>query len=706
MKKIIQNLRDGETKIIDAPIPNNSSNNILIKSTASLISTGTEKMLTDFGSSNWYQRVKKNPDKVKQVINKIKTDGIVPTFESVNNKLDQPIELGYCNVGIIQEIGSNVRGYSIGDRVISNGSHSEYNSVPVNLTCRVPVNVSDEEAAFTVMGAIALHGIRLAKLSIGEKVVVIGMGIIGLITTQILIKTGHKVLCIDIDQNRLDIAKSFGAEVHNSSNDDFLYETAEEFSNSNGVDAVFITSTSNSDQIIHDSAEISRKRGRIILIGVTGLNLDRSDFYEKELVFQVSCSYGPGRYDVNYELDGNDYPIGYVRWTERRNFECILEMISNKTIILDKLISRKINFENALDAYEDIKNSRKFLGVIFKYKKDDNQSLNNVLSNSLERKINYSKKTNASIGIIGAGNFTSKVILPNLKYIKNIELNTIISKSGLSSNLLMKKYSFINNSTNSDFIFDNKKIDTVFITSRHDSHSKFICNALKTNKNIFVEKPMAINNEQLEEIRALVPKSKSKIFVDFNRRFSPHIKKMKTLISKISIPKAININVNSGMIDKDHWTQDLKIGGGRIIGEVCHFIDLALFLSGSKIKNWNVVKMKSQKNDTLSISFEYENGSIATINYFSNGNSQYHKENIEVFIGNKILKLDNFKKLRGYGWNNFKSMNLWSQDKGHKNAINEFITSCMDNHDSPILFQDLYDVTKVSIDISNKINKS
>ncbi len=703
MKKIFQNLKNGKTLLEEVPVPSNSKNNLLIKSSLSLISPGTEKMLTEFGDQSWITRIKKNPDRVSQVLNKIKTDGILPTIESINNKLNTPIELGYCNVGKIVELGQNVRGFKIGDRVISNGSHASFNSISKNLSAKIPDNVNDETAVFAVLGAIGLQGIRLANLTIGEKVVVIGMGVIGLLTTQILISHGCKVLSIDIDEKKLEIAKKYGAQVYNTKKLEFLNEVIEDFTDGVGADAVLITSSSDDNQIIHNAAKISRTRGRIILIGVTGLKLNREDFYEKELSFQVSCSYGPGRYDENYETEGNDYPIGYVRWTEKRNFELVLQLMSQNKIVVDDLISSRFSFDKSLEAYEILKSEKNQLGIIFDYKDDNNQITKSIIVSQHDNRKSSGNDKKLSIGFIGSGNFTSKVILPNLKKINNTHLHTIASHSGSSSTYSAKKYGFEINTTDVSLVFSDTSINTIFICSRHDTHAEFVLKALEQNKNIFVEKPLALTLEQLKNIRETYSKSNSVLFVDFNRRFSPLSILAKELLSDIKLPKAINFNINSGAIDKKSWVQNAKIGGGRIIGEVCHFIDFLFFLIQSKVDYWHSISMDNETNDTLTICIKFKDGSIGNINYFSNGSVKYPKESIEIFTGNKVLKIDNFKKLTGYGWKNFKSKKLWSQDKGHSTAIKEFISSIQNNDFPPILIEEIFDVSKLSIEVSNKI---
>ncbi len=703
MKKIFQNIKNGETILEDVPVPSNQSNNLLISSSLSLISPGTEKMLTEFGSQSWLTRIRKNPDRVAQVLSKIKTDGILPTIESVNSKLNIPIELGYCNVGEVVDIGMNVRGFKIGDRVISNGSHADFNSVSKNLVAKVPDNVNNQTAVFTVLAAVGLQGIRLANLTIGEKVIVIGLGVIGLLTTQILISHGCEVLCIDINDEKLDIARKYGAKVYNSKKLEFLGEVADEFTDGVGADAVIITSSSNDNSIIHNAAKISRKRGRIILVGVTGLKLNRDDFYEKELSFQVSCSYGPGRYDDSYEVNGNDYPIGYVRWTEKRNFEFVLELMSKGKLKVDELISSKYSFNEAIKAYSELNKQSNLLGIIFDYG-NTKKEINSVIQ--LPSKINRksSNQNNKTIiGIIGSGNFTSKVILPNLSKIKDIRLRTIASNTGSSSTHSAKKYSFEINTTDTNEIIDDKQINTIFICSRHNTHSEFVIKSLERNKNIFVEKPLALSLEELENIKKAYSKSSSILFVDFNRRFSSLAIKARNLLANNKLPKAINFNINSGEIDKKNWVQDINIGGGRIIGEVCHFIDFLFYLTQSEVSNWNVINMDNDTNDTVSISLKFKDGSIGNINYFSNGNNKYPKENIEVFSGNKVLKLENFLKLKGYGWSRFKSKKLWSQDKGHAKAIRDFISSTQNEGCSSVSFEEIYNVSKLSIEISNKI---
>ena len=702
MKQIFQSLKNGKTQLIEIPSPSVSSGYLLIKSNKTLISSGTERMLVDFGRSNIIQKGLKQPDKVKKIIEKISSDGLKPTIDSIFSKLDQPLPLGYCNVGRIIEKGSDDSDFEINDRVVSNGNHSEFVKVPLNLCAKIPDNVSDDEASFTILGSVALQGIRLVSPTLGETVVVTGLGLIGLLTVQLLKAHGCRVLAIDFDQARCNLAKSFGAEVVNLSNGEDPIKAAEVFSRYKGVDAVIISASTSSNEPVSQAAKMCRKKGRIVLVGVSGLNLSRDDFYEKELSFQVSCSYGPGRYDSNYEENGNDYPIGYVRWTEQRNFEAVLDLMSSKSLDVEKLISHSFDLEEAKKAYDLVFDSKDSLGIILNYSHQNNQ-----LSKTVEIETDIKKGTDTSkvnISLIGAGNYTAKTILPKISK-NDVNFIGIGSENGMSGTLLGKKYGFKNSTTDIDNLINDSSSNTIFITTRHDTHSDFVIKALKANKNVFVEKPLCINFQQLKDIRktyteALKENKNLKLMVGFNRRFSPQIEKIKTLIKTSKEKASFIMTVNSGFLPKDHWTQDKNIGGGRIIGEACHFIDLISYLSDGNIESWSSVKMKASTNDTLSISLKFDNGSIGCINYFSNGSIALPKERLEVFTGNKTLILDNFKKLKGFGWKNFKKLNLWNQDKGQDKCFHEFISSIKDNSPSPISFEDIFEVTKLSIEIS------
>jgi predicted dehydrogenase/threonine dehydrogenase-like Zn-dependent dehydrogenase len=691
MKQIIQDLSSGDTILEDLPAPLVKTGHVLIKTTRSLVSLGTERMLVEFGKSNLFQKAKQQPDKVKDVINKIKTDGLKPTINAVFNKLGQPIPLGYCNVGKVIAIGKGVQDFSIGDRVASNGPHAEIVCVPRNLVVKIPDNVTDDEATFTVIGSIGLQGIRLVNPTFGETIVVVGLGLIGLITAQLLKANGCHVIGFDFDTNKVNIAKSFGIDAINPSDGIDQVAYVINATNSIGADSVIITASNKSNDIITQSAKMSRKRGRIILVGVVGLDISRADFYEKELTFQVSCSYGPGRYDDNYEQKGEDYPLPFVRWTEKRNFEAILKAISNKTIELEPLITEKI----ALNEYQRIYGNMSQNNSIASILVYPEHQLNS--NRSIEISSNKIKSTNGIVGIIGAGNFTSAMILPCLKK-TSAKLKFISSSNGLSGTTLAKKFRINNSTTDNSIILEDKEVDLVIITTRHNSHAKLVIDSLQSGKNVFVEKPLALNNDELDKVVIAYSKSGKTLTVGFNRRFAPLAIQMKKVLGSVNSPMNIVATMNAGFIPSKVWVHDMEIGGGRIIGEACHFIDLITYLSGSKVKSvcMNSIGIQTNENtDNASILLKYENGTNAVINYFSNGSKAYAKERIEVYHQEKTLVMDNWRKLQGFGFSSFNSSSS-GQDKGHQNQFNLLINAIQKGGDQIIPFDEIVNTTKAS----------
>ncbi len=679
MKQLIQSLNDGKTTIIDIPKPICSSVNVLIKTNLSLVSLGTEKMLVEFGKGSLISKARQQPEKVKEVISKIMSDGLAPTISAVKNKLQQPIPLGYCNVGTVVEVGCDVLEFKIGDRVASNGPHAEYVSVSKNLVSKIPDDVTDEEAAFTVIGAIGLQGIRLVKPTFGETVVVIGLGLIGLITSQLLKANGCNVIGFDFDESKVKLAKSFGIDSVNPGNGIKQIEYVLENTNHVGCDAVLITASNPTNEIISQSAKMSRKRGRIVLVGVVGLNINRSDFYEKELSFQVSCSYGPGRYDSNYEAEGNDYPLPFVRWTEKRNFETVLNSLSNNLLDVKTLITEKVKFDNYHTIYDNIGKSNSIASILV-YNKSKKGIKSDILKITEPKKYNFSKPV---IGIIGAGNFTGSTILPNLKK-AGAQIKSIASSKGLSGTIQARKFSIENSTTDYKSILKDNEINTVLVATQHGSHSMFACEALKNNKHVFVEKPLSTTWEGLKRVETAYKESKGWLTVGFNRRFAPLATELKKRLSTNKMN--IVATMNAGFIPHDVWVHDLNKGGGRIIGEACHFIDLCTFFTGSKVVEVCMSSMdrNPKKNtDNATIILKYQNGSNAVINYFSNGSKTYSKERIEVHQHNSSLILDNWRKLTGYGVKGFSSKRT-SQDKGHFNQFKKLLYS-VENASGPII---------------------
>ena len=694
MKQIIQSFKTGDTILEEIPAPIIRKGAVLIETTYSLVSLGTEKMLVEFGKSNLISKARQQPEKVKQVLDKMKTEGLLPTLEAVFNKLEQPLPLGYCNVGKVIAVGEGVNEFKIGNRVASNGHHAEIVCIPKNLVANIPDDVSDEEACFTVIGSIGLQGIRLLKPTLGETIVVVGLGLIGLITAQLLKANGCNVIGVDIDVNKLAMCERWGIIPFNPMNGDVV-KFVEHQTNNIGADGVIITASAKNSDIISQAAKMSRKRGRIILVGVVSLNINRSDFYEKELTFQVSCSYGPGRYDEDYEQRGLDYPIPFVRWTEKRNFEAILNSISSKNLSVKDLITEKVLLTNYLEIYNTLGYNNAIASILdyTKNQKDDTKYSNTVLLQN--RSFNNSKGV---IGIIGAGNFTKMTMLPALKGSGAVN-KYIASARGVNGTALAKKYNFSHSTTDFKEILKDENVDLVFITTRHNQHAIQTVEALKHGKHVFVEKPLALNLEELDAIIEAYSNATAKptLTVGFNRRFSPHSIAVKKALGQ-SGPLNIVATMNAGYIPSNVWVHDLKIGGGRIIGEACHYIDLASYLTDSRVAS---VCMNSlgihtdEKTDNASILLKYENGSNVVINYFSNGSKSYSKERIEVYNQDRTAIIDNFRKTEGFGFKNFNGLKT-SIDKGHKSQFQELINKVKYSGDPLIEFDSIINTTKAS----------
>lgn len=697
MKQIIQSFKTGQTILEEVPAPQASKGTVLIQTTRSLVSLGTERMLVEFGKSNLISKARQQPDKVKQVLDKIKTEGLMPTLEAVFNKLGEPLPLGYCNVGKVIAVGEGVSEFKVGDRVASNGQHAEFVAIPKNLVAHIPDNVTDEQAAFTVIGSIGLQGIRLLNPSLGETIVVTGLGLIGLLTAQLLAANGCKVIGVDVDESKLNLAEKWGIIPFNTKNGDVV-KFVEEQTNGVGADGVIITASAKTDEIISQAAKMSRKRGRIILVGVIGLNLSRAEFYEKELSFQVSCSYGPGRYDENYENRGNDYPLPFVRWTEKRNFEAILQAISSCKIKVDEMITEVILLNDYLKIYGEI-GSSKSIASILKYEESNKNSKTTIQL----KEVSYSGQKGV-IGIIGAGNFTKMTMLPSLKG-SGAQYKYIASKGGVTGTAMAQKYGFSHSTTNVEDVLQDNEVDLVLITTRHNLHANMTVKCLEAGKHVFVEKPLALNKEELGKVIEVQQKSGKTVMVGFNRRFSPHAEKMKTLLG--SSQMNVIATMNAGNIPANVWVHDMLVGGGRIIGEACHFIDLITYLTGSKVKAvcMNAMGINPEENtDNASIFLKYENGSTGVINYFSNGSKAYSKERVEVYSQERTLIMDNFRTTVGYGFKGFSKLKT-SLDKGHKNQFHKLIAQTKSGGNPLIPFEELINTTKASFAAIESLQK-
>lgn len=711
MKQILQDMAKGGSNLVEAPAPKASVGSVLIDTSITLISAGTERMLVDFGKASLFDKACQQPDKVKMVLEKVQTDGLMTTLEAVQSKLAQPLPLGYCNVGVVNTVGKGVSGFKEGDRVVSNGPHADVVRVPKNLCALIPDNVTDEEASFTVVASIGLQGIRLAKPTLGEAFAVTGVGLIGLLTVQLLRAQGCRVLAIDYDEAKLELAKQFGAQVCNLGKGEDPVAAGMAFSRGNGVDGVIITASTKSIDPVTQAARMSRKRGRIILVGVAGLELNRADFYEKELTFQVSCSYGPGRYDANYEAKGHDYPYAFVRWTEQRNFEAILDMIASGQVDVKPLITHRFKFEQAAEAYGLLTSDKSALGILLQYESDVNSRHQCSLTLDAEAIFEASRPV---VGFVGAGNYASRMLIPAFKA-GGAQLHSIATSGGINGVTHGTKAGFAKTTTDTSAMMSDPEINTVAIVTRHNSHARFVREALNAGKNVFVEKPLAITFEELAEVEAAYyskasTSSAPKLMVGFNRRFSPQIQKMKALLSSVKEPKSFIMTMNAGAIPADHWTQDNEVGGGRIIGEACHFIDLMRFLADSDIVSVQCRRMGDVdgvdiKEDKAAIILGFADGSFGTIHYFSNGAANFPKERVEVFAAGRVLQLDNFRKLKAYGWPGFSKMNLWKQDKGQIGCAAAFLNSIETGKESPIPARELFEVAKVTIEIAEQLRK-
>lgn len=706
MKQIFQDLADGETMLLECPATVARPGRLLIETTKSLISAGTERMLVDFGRSGYLAKARSQPEKVRQVLDKVRTDGLLTTVDAVRSKLSQPLPLGYSNVGRVAQVGSGVGGLSPGDRVVSNGPHADLVSVPKNLCARIPDGVDDETASFTVVSAIALQGIRLAQPTLGERFVVTGAGLIGLLAIQLLRAHGCQVLAIDFDEKKLALAKKFGAEVCNPGVGQDPVAAGMAYSKGVGVDGVIITASTESSDPISQAAKMSRKRGRIILVGVTGLELNRSDFYEKELSFQVSCSYGPGRYDPDFEEKGHDYPIGHVRWTQQRNFEAVLDLMASGAIQTSDLVSHRISFDQAPEAYDRLMEDKGVLGVVLEYDHDVVSRHKSTVEVTESQAVPIQGAPR--LGVVGAGNYASRVLIPALK-LEGAQLVTLASQGGASAALSGKSLSFKKSTSDTIGMIEADDIDALVIATRHDSHAELATRGLASGKHVFVEKPLALNRDELEEVRRESQNSSNlHLMVGFNRRFSPLAIKAKELLAATRKPKSFIFVMNAGDIPLDHWVHDPVVGGGRIIGEACHHIDLMRFFADAPIVSVQARRMgenlvEPNTGDKAVIVLGFQDGSFGTIHYLANGGNAFPKERCEIFVEGRTLQIDNFVALRGFNWPGFRTKRLLRQDKGQRNCCAAFLEAIANGGVAPIHPEELFEVHEALFEAADQL---
>jgi len=700
MKQILQNMRDGKTTVQEIPIPGVKRNGALVRTMASLVSAGTERMLVEFAEKNLVAKASSRPDLVKQVVSKAKREGILPTIEAAFNKLDQPMPLGYSSAGIIEETGRDLVGFQPGDRVACAGGgfavHAEYGVIPQNLLVHLPDHVDFESGAFATLGAIALQGFRLANPQLGESVCIIGLGLLGLLSVQIAKAAGCSVFGIDLDQKRVSLAESFGIKAVLRPDCESL---ARSFTGDRGFDHILICADTRSNDPVELAGLLARDHGTVIAVGAFGMDLPRKVYYEKELIFKVSRSYGPGRYDPQYEEGGQDYPYGYVRWTEGRNIQAFVDLMAAGLVDVKPLITHRFEIDQAEKAYSLItgKSSESFLGVLLTYPSSEESPHSNIIKfTSLSK-----PQSKISVGVLGAGNYAQAVFLPVVQKTGGVALSGIASASGLSATHAARKFSFSFTSSDENQVLNNPEINTVVILTRHNQHARQVITALENGKHVYCEKPLAINEDELHQVEeTLKAQPKAILTVGFNRRFAPFAQRLKEFTRQSNSPMVIDYCVNAGFLPANHWTQDHAVGGGRIIGEGCHFIDFCTFLTGQKpatVQMQCLPAVGSNPQDSCVITLTYPDGSVATIRYLANGNKNFPKERVEVFTGGRIGILDDFRTLQLVTETRTTTLrSRFSQDKGHQAAWQSFINCITGGKNPPIPYEQLIAVTRAS----------
>lgn len=699
MKQLLQNIKTGKASIEDVPVPTPREGQALVKVEASLVSAGTERMVVEFAEKSLVGKARSRPDLVKQVLDKAKREGVVNTMQAVFNRLDQPMALGYSSAGTIIALGKKMQGFKVGQRVACAGGgfavHAEYNVVPRNLLTPLPKNVDFESAAFTTLGAIAMHGFRLAEPQLGENVAVIGLGLLGLLTIQIASAAGCNVLGIDLDPKRIALASSLGLEAVSRSRAE---STSQLFTANRGFDVILICADTSSNDPVELAGKIARDRARVVATGAVGLTLPRKIYYEKELSFINSRSYGPGRYDSNYEENGQDYPLGYVRWTEGRNFQAVVDLMESGKLKVKPLITHRFPIEKATQAYEVITGKKKesFLGVLLTYPEGKKKEERRVAFPTIVNR----KSSIVNLGVLGAGLFANSVLLPSIKKVDGIQLVGIASAGGLHAQHAGKKFGFKYATSSEDEIINDPNINTVAILTRHDSHAELVVKALKAGKHVFVEKPLAIKSDQLSVISKQLKKTDNCLLLTgFNRRFAPLAESLQSQVSNLQSPLHAHYRINAGYLPPTHWTQDPSIGGGRIIGEACHFIDFITFLVGAAPVSVTAHALPDDgkyREDNVSMTFTFPDGSIGVVDYLANGDKSFPKERVEVFCGGTVAVLDDFVSLQVTKDGKMKE-ERGAQDKGWVNEWKAFVKAIQEGGEPPIPYEQLIGVTKSTI---------
>ena len=683
MKQLVLDISSGETKVVEVTEPSVRNGGIIVKNFYSVISIGTEKSIVNFAKKNIIGKARNRPDLFKAFLEKAKRDGIIVAYQQAQRRLEQYLPLGYSSAGIVDKISEDVKDFKIGDRVACAGAefawHADKISVPKNMVTKVPDEVDLKDASFATISSIALNGFRCANPELGHTIVIIGLGLIGLLTVQIAKAAGCKVIGIDLDERKVKLALELGADyayVRSESNITTILELTGQI----GVDSVIITASGDSNDSIHLAGKISRKKAIVSIVGAIKLDIPREDFYKKELSVQIPSSYGPGRYDRNYEEHGHDYPIGFVRWTISRNMHAVLQLMKEKKLTPSKIITEIFSIDSAVQSYSNIENSAELkIGSVIKYENLEDDVKSKIIS-VMKMESNPNK---INCGLIGGGIYATSTALPIMKKIRDMEITSISTASGLNSKSISEKYGINNLYSDYHDMLDEKSIDLIFCMTRNNLHASIVCDALAKNKNVFIEKPLGINFEELDKIEDAWHKSTKAVMVGFNRRYAPFTNEIKTFFKNRVSPMTAFYRVNAENIPHDHWVYDKKEGSGRIITEACHFIDYLTYVIGSKpiqVFSNSITTQKSQDTmDNFVINISFEDGSIGSVIYTSKGNKKFSKEYVEFFADNKSAVLDNFKNLKLVSDKKVvNKKNMLSQDKGHKNEF-EFLIKNLKN---------------------------
>jgi len=696
LKQVLQNRKTGRPFVAEVPVPAIQDGRVMVRTVASLISAGTERAAVELVSKGLIQEARQRPDLVKAVVSKVKSEGLLNTIGAVRDKMAASQALGYSAAGIVTGVARDVEEFKLGDRVACAGvgfaSHAEVVSVPKNLCVTLPANVPFEAGAFGTLGAIALQGVRLAVPTLGESIVVIGLGLVGQLTVQLLKANGCRVFGLDLDRSRVELARNLGADDAAVSDDD-APKSIERWTRGRGSDAVLVTAATESSQPVELAAKISRMKGRVVVVGATGLDIPRQPFYLRELSLTISMSYGPGRYDPDYEEHGHDYPFPYVRWTEQRNIESFLDLVGQKRIDVDKLISHRFPIEDAERAYQLISGAANepYLGVVLKY--DPDSALQSRITLTSDAPPRATKEDKVGVGVVGAGGYLQNVLLPQFKTV-GVAFRSIATASGVSAHDVGKRFGFAEAVSTADEVISDPSVNLLVVGTRHDLHAELAIKALALNKHVFVEKPLALSEDELSAVLDAAINSSAQLMVGYNRRFSPLARQAKTFFEGRNAPLSIVYRVNAGRIPKDHWLQDPVQGGGRIIGEVCHFVDFMEYITGAlpvsvfaeSVKGDNALRLN---DDSVLVTLRFADGSNGSIAYLGEGDRALAKERVEIFGAGRSFVIDDFRRGMGYKDGREEQTTLRAQDKGQLDEVRALCESIMKPDAAPITLEEL-----------------